>query len=63
MRGDPEVARARVPLVMPARSWSARLEQIRQTRRQRRDERLEVSMRLQAEQRQARRTGRRVRSF
>lgn len=57
MRGDPQVARTRVPLVVPARTWSARLEQIKQRRRQRREEQVEVVARLAAEDRRARRTG------
>jgi hypothetical protein len=63
MRGDPQVARARLPLVVPARTWSTRLEQIKERRRERRDERLEVIARLQAEERRARRAGARVRTF
>jgi hypothetical protein len=61
MRGDSQVAPARLRSFVPARSWAARLEQVKQRRRQRRDERLEVIVRLQDEQRRARRAGGRVR--
>jgi hypothetical protein len=57
MRGDPLLARTRVPIVVPARTWSVRLEQIKQRRRQRREEQVEVIARLAAEERRARRTG------
>ena len=57
MRGDPQAASARLPSVMPARDRWVRLERIKERRRQRREERLEVIVRLQAEERRARRTG------
>ncbi len=61
MRGNPQVATARLRSTMPVRSWPARLEQIKQRRRRRRDERLEIIVRLQGEQRRARRAAGRVR--
>lgn len=61
MRGNPQVATARLRSVVPARGWPARLEQVKQRRIQRRDERLEVIVRLQHEQRRARRAGGRER--
>lgn len=57
MGGDPQTARTRVPLVVPARTWSDRLEQIKERRRQRREEELEVVVRLAAEDRRAKRRG------
>jgi len=57
MRGDPQTARTRMPLVVPGRTWSDRLEQIKERRRQRREEELEVIVRLAAEDRRAKRRG------
>ncbi|HYB28961.1 MAG TPA: hypothetical protein VEF89_20280 [Solirubrobacteraceae bacterium] len=57
MRGEPQAASARLPAVAPARTWSTRLEQIKERRRRRREEELEVIARLQAQERHARRTG------
>jgi hypothetical protein len=58
MRGDPQAASARLPAVAPARRWSAWLEQVKHRRRQRRHERIEVIVRLAAEEQRARRTSR-----
>jgi hypothetical protein len=55
MRGEPQAASARLPARAPARTWSVRLEQIKERRRRRREEELEVTARLQAQERQARR--------
>lgn len=58
MRGDPRAASARLPVVVPARRWSAWLEQVKQRRRERRQERIEVIVRLAAEERRAERMSR-----
>ena len=53
MRGNPQAARARLPLALPGRSWSAWREDVREKRLRAARERLEVIERLQAEQRRA----------
>jgi hypothetical protein len=58
MRGDPRAASARLPAVVPARRWSAWVEQGKQRRRERRHERAEAIVRLQAQEPGARRTPR-----
>jgi hypothetical protein len=58
MRGDPQATSARLPVVAPARRWSAWPEQVKHRRRQRRQERIEVIVRLAAEEQRARRTPR-----
>ena len=57
MRGNPQAASARLPAraPAPARPWLARLEQSKEKRRLRREERLEIIARLQDEERRARR--------
>ena len=51
MRGDPQAASARLQGTVPGRRWSARVEQIKQRRRERRLERAELIVRLGAEPR------------
>jgi hypothetical protein len=58
MRGDPQAASARLPGVVPARRWSARVEQIKERRRERRQERVEMIVRQHAEVRAVQRTRR-----
>ncbi|MGP0035167.1 MAG: hypothetical protein ACLP4R_11420 [Solirubrobacteraceae bacterium] len=50
MRGDPQAVSARLRAVVPARRWSARVEQVKQRRRERRLERAEMIVRLGAEE-------------
>jgi hypothetical protein len=50
MRGDPQAASARLQSAVPARRWSARVEQVKQRRRERRLERAELIVRLGAEE-------------
>jgi hypothetical protein len=59
MRGQLRAAGTplRLPAALPGRRWSAWLEQTKQTRRRLRAERLETIARLQAEERQTRRSG------
>ena len=57
MRGDPQVARARLRLVVPAPNLVARLDDARERRRRRREEELELIARLDAEERRLRRKG------
>jgi len=56
MSGEPQTASARLRSAAPARTWSVRLAQIKERRLRRREEELEVIARLQAQERQARRT-------
>ncbi len=58
MRGDPQVASARLQAAVPARRWSARVEQIKQRWRERRLERAELIVLMEAEKRGARRPSR-----
>jgi len=53
MRGDPQAASARLQSAVPAGRWSARLEQVKQWRRERRLERAEMIVRMEAEPRSA----------
>jgi len=53
MRGESRAASARLPGVAPARRWSAQAEQVKQWRRERRQERAEAIVRMHAEQRSA----------
>jgi hypothetical protein len=55
MRGEPQAASARLQSVLPARRWPGRLEQVKQRQRERRQERAEMIVRMEAEQRSARR--------
>jgi hypothetical protein len=57
MRGNPQAASLRLRAAVPARRWSAWLEQAQETRRRARLERAEVIARLQADERRARRSG------
>lgn len=58
MQGDPQAASARLHAAVPARRWSARVEQIKQRWRERRQERVELIVRMEAEERSARRPSR-----
>jgi hypothetical protein len=58
MSGDPQAASARLQVTVPARRWSARLEQVKQRWRERRQERVEMIVRMEAEERSARRASR-----
>jgi hypothetical protein len=62
MRANPQAASARLParVTAPARTWSAWREQIRERRRRQREERLEIIVRMQAEERRAQRPRRYV---
>lgn len=51
MRGDPQAASARLQVTVPARRWSARVEQVKQGRRERRQERVELIVRMAEERR------------
>jgi hypothetical protein len=54
MRGNSQVASARLRADTPTRRWSAWLTRTREQRRQARLERLETIVRMQAESRRAR---------
>jgi hypothetical protein len=58
MRGNSQAASARLRADSPARGWSAWLTRAREQRRQAQRERLETIVRMQAESRRARQSGR-----
>jgi hypothetical protein len=57
MRGNPQAASLRLRAAMPARRWSAWLMQAQERRQRVRLKELEVTERLRAEERRARRSG------
>jgi hypothetical protein len=57
MRGNPQAESLRLRAAVPARRWSAWLEQVQDKRRRAQLERAEVIARLQADERRARRAG------
>lgn len=60
MRGNPQAANARLLAVLPGRRWSSRSAQANRRRRLSWEERLEIIERLEAQERQARRSDRYV---
>jgi hypothetical protein len=58
MRGNSQAASARLCADTPARRWSAWLARTREQRRQARLEQLETIVRMQAESRRVRQSGR-----
>jgi hypothetical protein len=58
MRGDPQAAGARLLAVLPGRRWSSRPVPSDRRPRLTPEERLEITARLEAEERAARRSGR-----
>jgi hypothetical protein len=61
MRGDPQVAGARVLPTISRRGWNAWIADVKRRRRRLREEQLEVIARLSAEERRSRRAGEYVR--
>jgi hypothetical protein len=57
MRGDQQAAHVRLLSVVPGRRWSTWIEQVTERRSVARQERLETIVRLQADERRARRRG------
>ena len=60
MRGESQAGGARLPAVLPGRRWSSRSRSADRKPRVTRAERIEITARLQAEERAARRSGRYV---
>jgi hypothetical protein len=57
MRGDPQVASARVLPTVTRRGWNAWITDVKRRRQSLREEKIEVIARLSAEERRTRRTG------